>query len=323
MGSLFSELTGVGDHSTNPEDEIETLLSDGKAISPRDATRCLTDYFRTVQFLRGIDAGIREAQNRFPGQVIEVLYAGCGPYATLVVPLCNRFAPGEVRFTFIDIHKRSLEAARSLVEQLGFSEFIRDYIQCDAASYQQPARVPLHMVICEAMQKSLSKEPQLAITANLAPQVTTGGIFIPQRISVDLCLGDLEKELALLTTETEMSLLPDQLLRRDRIALKQLLDVTMESAPTLVSALTTHDSSGVSSLSPVFVHIPELASKSRYQVMILTRITVFESLVIGDYDSGLTCPTTLHDVGILRGGETIEFRYYLGEKPGFKYCFLK
>jgi hypothetical protein len=224
MKSLFSELTGVDDHSINPEDEIETLLSGGKAISPKDAARCLNDCARTVQFLRGIDAGIREAQTRFPDQAVEVLYAGCGPYATMVIPLCNRFATGEVRFTFIDIHRRSLEAVQSLVEQLGFSEFVKDYIQCDAASYQHPAHEPLHMVICEAMQKSLSKEPQLAITANLSPQLATGGIFIPQRISIDLCLGDLEKELTFLQAETDATLIPDQILRRDRIALKQLLD---------------------------------------------------------------------------------------------------
>jgi hypothetical protein len=323
MESLFSELTGISDHSTDPEDEKETILSDGKAISPKDAAKCLADYARTVKFLRGIDAAIRELQKRFPGEVIEVLYAGCGPYATLAVPLCNRFTQEEVRFTLIDIHERSLVAVRTLVGNLGFAEFIRDYIRCDAASYNHRAEGPLHMVVSETMQKALAKEPQLAITANLAPQLTNGGIFIPQRISIDLCLGDLEKEFTLLSPGADTSRLPDPHMTRDRIALKQLLDVTMESAPALLSNLKTHGPNGTLSLPPVLVHIPELNGNTQYRPMILTTITVYESFRIGDYASGLTSPTTLHDLGFLRGGETIEFRYCLGEKPGFTYTISK
>ena len=79
MSSLFSELTQVDDESTHPEDDVETVLSSGTALSPIGAARCVGDVARTTRFLRGIDAAIREAGRRFPGGAVEVLYAGCGP----------------------------------------------------------------------------------------------------------------------------------------------------------------------------------------------------------------------------------------------------
>ena len=54
----------------------------------------------------------------------------------------------------------------------------------------------------------------------------------------------------------------------------------------------------------------------------MTAITVFDSIALDDYESGLTCPRILYDVGKTHGGKVIEFEYQLGDKPGFKYRSL-
>ena len=109
--SFLSEITEISDASENPADDDITFVKGGKAISPKDAARCILDYRRTAKFLQGIYAAIRHARKVFPGEKIEILYAGCGPFAALAVPQCAKFSSDEIAFTLIDIHQRSLDSA--------------------------------------------------------------------------------------------------------------------------------------------------------------------------------------------------------------------
>lgn len=95
LQAIFSAIAGTEDISGDPEDTTETILECGKALSPRDAARCIFQFGRTSQFLRGIRAAILEAQKRFPDQAIEILYAGCGPFASLAIALTTQFNADE------------------------------------------------------------------------------------------------------------------------------------------------------------------------------------------------------------------------------------
>lgn len=319
--SLCSSIAGIDEHSTHADDSGGTRLPSGEAISPRDAARCVLDYRRTSRFLRGLHAAILEARERFPGATIEILYGGCGPFAPLAVPLTTRFSSAEIMFTLLDVHERSLDGARRVFQALGKSAFVRDYVRCDAASYEHRAPHAVHVVVVEAMLPALEKEPQVAITMNLAPQLWPGGMFIPERITVDCCLCDVAKEFPALPAGADAA---DSLLAdaggRGRVHLGRVLDLTAAGCRDL-SASSSGDEHGRTSPAPKFLHVPQDLD-GEYDLALLTAITVFGSIALDEHESGLTCPRILFDAGRMHGGEVMEFEYHLGDGPGFRYRSL-
>lgn len=321
MHALFSGITKVSDNSQNEEDRRETSSVGGTAISPRDAARCMFDYMRTINFLSGVRAAVIEAQRRFPAQTIHVLYAGCGPFAPLALPLTTEFTGDEVQFTLLDIHQRSLDAVRLIVEKLELSGFVRDYIRCDAASYQHPREADApHIVVTETMQKALAKEPQVAITANLVPQLRAGGLLIPQQITLRACLADLSREMTLMDADADPETI--SVPNRSRIELSAVFELTAESSRQVGGWQKEGDEDDAALCSPpVTLHVPQFVDEIN-ALMILTEITIFDSIMLEDYDCGLSYPTVLEDVGRINGGEQIEFRYATGRHPGLRYRLI-
>lgn len=321
--SLCSSVTGISESSKHADGSEETGLPDGKALSPQDAARCVLDYNRTSKLLRGIHAAILEAQKRFPDTVIEILYAGCGPFAPLAIPLTSRFSSAEIQFTLLDIHKRSLDAAQSTFQAFGLTSFVRGFIQCDAASYKQAGPQVIHIVVVEAMQAALEKEPQVAITINLAPQLCSGGIFVPERITVDCYLCDPTKEFTILPVEADdaNSLLAGSGEDKVRAKLGRVLELTAESCRNLLASGSSVEHLGEFLFPKVILAVPEDLD-GEFNIMLQTTINAFDSIALSDYESGLTCPKILFDLGKIRRGDRIELEYHLGDRPGFKYRSL-
>lgn len=297
----FATITGLGDQAVGPGEDTGTRLSSGLAIAPVDAGRCLVDFARTTTFVRAIHDAIGDLQDRFGGRPIEILYAGCGPYATLALPAMAVTAPGGLQVTLLDLHPRSLESVRALVDHYGLAAQVRDIVQVDATRHQATVRPQL--VIVETMQRALEKEPQLAICAHLAPQLDPEGILIPERITVSACAVDLEAEFRV-APASELPQNP----RRRRVELATLVELTAANAPGAAERL----------LEPIRVKVPGLDPQTSWRLMLRTAIEVYAGHRLGDYDSGITCPAVLHAVGHLTGGEALEFRYRSGPDPGFE-----
>jgi hypothetical protein len=157
------------------------------------------------------------------------------------------------------------------------------------------------MVITETMQKALSKEPQVAITVNLAPQLRRGGVFIPERVTVDAYLCDPHQEYIVGTSA-------------DRIKLGRVFELTAEKAIEVAGTNRNPEAN----LSAGAMALPKEISV-RLKLMLATTITVFDTIVIGEYESGLTHPLWFHDFCGANGGDRIEFKYHFDSNPGFKW----
>lgn len=299
LDQLFRDITGLDENTADLRDRSAVSLSAGSAISPLDAGRCLLDVRRTVAYLRGVHAAIQEAQQRFPGDVIHVLYAGCGPFALLCLPLLPLLAEQAVHFTLLDVHARAIDSVQTIMAALRLEAANVDCLVCDATQYHAPGHRPLHVVVSETMQRALEKEPQVAILMNAAPQLAAGGLMVPEMIAVDAVLTDLSRELG------GNGIAPEPW--NGRVPLGRILEVDRERAcEWSVAGLLSH-------LPPVRISMPSVVP-AQSSLLLATTIRTFGMHLLREYESGLTHPLTMNG---WRADKEIEFTYRLGEKPGF------
>jgi hypothetical protein len=270
----------------------ETLLPEGKALSPQDAARCVLDVTRTTQFLRGIYSALRKAQTLFPNQHLEVVYAGCGPFAPLIVPLIKRFDPSQIDLTLVDIHEESLHSAAKIFKLIRAEQYVNSYRQADATTYQHDTEI--HLLIIEVMQRALTAEPQVAVTLNLAKQLCEHGILIPEEITVELFSVDLAQEF----TDSP----------KTRLNLGTVLQLTKSSSYIINSANTF--TANV---------IDTAVVNSGLTFALFTKLRIFEEIKLDHYESGITFPHPLHELALSTTSKTLELTYRLGSVPGFSY----
>ena len=105
MTEILSRATPHFSRRTEGIEQEEVRTPNGLAVSPTMAAMCADDYMRTIMFLRGLHDAVVERLKRISGRPLRVLYAGCGPYATLAVPLMTLFPAEDVSVSRADSHQ--------------------------------------------------------------------------------------------------------------------------------------------------------------------------------------------------------------------------
>ncbi|MDG2272187.1 MAG: hypothetical protein P8L39_07785 [Halioglobus sp.] len=317
---LCSQITSIRPDPSFDAWAHDSFLENGVAINPQAAALCALDYQRSVVFIRGIYAAIKTLRLRFPGTRLEILYAGCGPFATLLLPLLDRVSPGDIELSLLDFHQQSLDSVSLLLTHFGLRNHAVKFIKADACKYNHARK--LHLIIVEAMQKSLEQEPQFAITANLAPQLIPAGIFIPERIDVSLYLADLEHEQKLIN-QSEISGANELKKNARRYLLARVCNLNPAQASGDMRRTQTHSVAIGPELAPIIVTIPRAAKFAQSDAALFTRIRVFEQYGLKDYESQITLPLKCYDLVPLTGGDRYEVSYQLGRYPRFNFRRLK
>ncbi|MDX9882172.1 MAG: hypothetical protein RBS73_08905 [Prolixibacteraceae bacterium] len=287
MYQLFSTITGI-DISGSQE---EILLPSGKAISSSAAAHCLLELKRTAVFLRGIYQAILDKKAEKPEWPVKILYAGTGPYGTLVIPLFSVLSPADVQADLLDINPCSLDSLRKLIKAFGFDEFVGNIYTEDASTFK--IGYDYDIVISETMQSCLKNEPQVAVMQNLIPQMGSCSIFIPEEISIDAALTNPKME------HDRFFYYEGEKLPFARIPLGNIFVVNKENLINKYFKKTLFIPGNIG----VFT-----------ELKLFTTIRVYADEVLGENDSSLNLPVRFIDLKA-HPASVAEFWYEQGTKP--------
>lgn len=293
LHALLLNTTGLSAQDTEQLKDIN--LPAGKALAPFYAAACILDPLRTKKFVRGVFEAVGSAQKAFPGQKLHLVYAGTGPFATLILPLCMVFSPAELGFTLLEVHSESVKHLKKVIEVFELQDFIHSIEETDATRYQ--ATQAIHILLIETMQAALAGEPQLAITRNLASQLAPGGMLIPQAITIQAGLLDPVKEHAYLTGISTQ--------RNSYTGLSPVFQLDAHTA-LQKTAITAR------------ISVPWTLRKDHPQLMLFTSIRITDSIQLDFWESGLTIPQRMPDVLFEKDQDAwVYLRYLEGEAPKF------
>ena len=265
-----------------------------------------------------MDHAIREIRSRRPDRPVDLLYAGCGPLAPLVLPLAPRYTADELQITLLEIHKASLVSARVLFEKLGLRDRVREFVTEDALGFGASSNPSRDVCVIEMLQMALENEPQLAVTAQLAPQLVEDGILVPERITMEAAVADLSQEFKFGSANGNESEPPVPLCERVRVKLGQILELDRVSAPQLLAAATKDVESDRLILPGAVCEVPGALPANCRALILRTTLYLSPGIVLDDYDSGLTVVRLVNSLGKVVPGEHLEFLYCLGTRPGFE-----
>lgn len=300
LKDLLLDAQGTPTHYDNPADG-ETYTDNGLAVSPKWAEMCLDEYVRTIKFLRGLNAAIRAVRASSGASPINVLYIGCGPFASLALPLMSIHGAEDVVFTLIDIHEESISSVARIAAHFDLTDHIKDLEVQDALTYKIDAASPPDILVMEIMQACLDKEMQVPVARHILAQAPDV-IMVPEAIHVDLTLIQPSIEYdTMLTGDLEK-------LHRSRQHIGRVFSLTKETI------IDWRDIDG-DVLPAAEIVIPPYSSDT-HQLMMFTEITTFGSHRLQNRETGLTAPQIHSSIVSTRPGQQIKFKYKLGHKPG-------
>ncbi|MBW3532536.1 phytanoyl-CoA dioxygenase family protein [Shewanella sp. NKUCC06_TVS] len=188
---MLKQLCQIAAVELHPESFLDTEASHtpfGKAVSLTTAAQCAEDPERGRVFIQGIYQAIQDRLKAHPGQIVNILYAGTGPFAWLLLPLLPLFSASQIQVTLLDIHQASLDKVTKLIEHFDLADRVVESVCADATFWQPNTVVKFDVILSETMKHLLQQEPQVQIFTHLQAYLADDGVLIPQNIELDAWL---------------------------------------------------------------------------------------------------------------------------------------
>ena len=292
-----SLLNGLCEQNMDDERGRDDIgFENGKALGTYWAALCVDDMVRTRKFIRGIDKAIQDTLRK--QKQLHILYAGTGPFATLILPFIFKYSKQEIQYTLLEINPLSFEILQEIFSKLDLKENHIQLVQDDATKYIIDKENKPDIIISETMQNALAKEQQVSIFLNLMNQVNFESLFIPEKI--ELSIGLLKEGIS---------------------SYKKLAKVFEVSKEEMASIKQTDQNlNGEFSLGKKQTIIEKEALKGCLSFSLLTEIQVYKDEKIEVNESGLTTPLIIGDIpSNLKNSLTINTQYNISAHPELEY----
>lgn len=306
--ALLLELSETNIDSSENRSNVQ--LDSGVAIGTSWAIFCIDDFVRTKKFVKGLFRAVKDLKNKRE-KPLHILYAGCGPFATLALPLLASYSEEEIQFTLLEINKQSYETAQNVIEKLGFKRHIKAFRNVDATKYKISESERVDILLSETMQRALEKEQQVTILIHLLRQLDKNVVLIPEKITLFLGLRNLKDNL-------ENSTAIDRVMTWGKVEkVFELSKAEMQKIEVL-----NREENGEINFPEKTVNLPEEVYSHDCDLAILTEIQVYDQEKITTNESGLTLPLIIENVPQPEGEEMkIKMQYKIDATPGLIYKF--
>lgn len=304
LSDFYSKICTVQHSKTN-----ETLVKGGVALSSSGAADCVDDYLRTVFFIKGIYKALTKLSDDFPERSINILYAGCGPYATLILPLLPLFDEDRIKAILLDINAKSIESVQHLLSVTGLEQYQLQVIETDATTYTKPENFTIDLAISETMHYALTSEPQVAITRNIVSQLPAHGILIPQEIRIDLAYTFFDHEPSLKNAKQEVKGHKQMQPYPHNVFVDRLFTINKELFGSVI-----HNSKIESN----FYDLPANFDNNP-DICIFTELKIFDNIELKTAESYITNPYCLVSRYSINDYSGIQLVYDFSEIPKWSY----
>ncbi|WP_299212310.1 hypothetical protein [uncultured Dokdonia sp.] len=298
--SLLHEISGQNMDIEKGRNDIKN--ENGNALGTFWAALCLEDALRTRQFIKGIDRAIKDTKKKAP---IHIMYAGTGPFATLILPLILRYPKEDITYTLLEINPFTYSVLQNIISKLDLEEYDITLVKDNATTYQiAPENTP-DIIISETMQSGLMKEQQVPIFINLMSQVPYDTVFIPEKIELHLGLKKTDS-------------LDGRFLKEHYTDVEKLFEVSKESM--FASNPSKKQLIKKGSFAKKKTVIKEETLKGYSHLLINTYIQVYKDLKIDINESGLTVPIFIREIpNNNQSTVTVDTQYVISSEPKLEY----
>ena len=95
--SFYSSITGISGRMNEIKEISNYTSANGIILSSQNAAGQIFDYIRTTKFLRALKLAIDHSLDNSNNNPIKILYAGPGPYGSLLLPLLCLYEASKIK----------------------------------------------------------------------------------------------------------------------------------------------------------------------------------------------------------------------------------